>query len=148
MTFDPTDYAIVKLAAILLEAEGNERYAYKDSLGKLTIGIGRCIDASVKGSGLTPEERATLLHNDIVRVRIALEAHLPWIHTLDEVRVRALRECYFVLDLKLLEFHTFLSELQAGSYANASAALLSSLWHHQAPKRVERIANTILTGVD
>ena len=55
---------------LLRRHEGVEPYAYKDHLGYITVGVGRCLEKDV-GMGLSDDEIDYLLKNDIVRVQ-------PW----------------------------------------------------------------------
>lgn len=138
-----------RLVTTLILAEGDEPYVYKDSLGYSTIGIGRCVDRTVAGTGLSPDERKYLLQNDI-RSRVSeLKFRYPWALALDAPRWRAMVEALFVLGFtELTKFPKFLAAMSDKNYTTASNELLNSAWHQEAPSRVERLAATILTGKD
>ena len=65
--------------------EGEVLHEYKDHLGYSTIGIGRLIDKR-KGGGITSEEAAYLLGNDVDKVIDQLNKRLPWWTKLDDAR--------------------------------------------------------------
>lgn len=137
------------LATTLILAEGDEAFVYKDSLGFDTIGIGRCVDHRVAGSGLTHDERRYLLQNDIRKARQDLLFRYPWALTLNGPRFRAMMEMLFVLGYpKMAGFNEFIVAMIQEDYVLASKNLLNSKWHTEAPTRVARIALTILTGKD
>lgn len=138
-----------RLVTTLILAEGDKQFAYKDSLGYLTIAIGRCIDEKCPGTGLTPDERKYLLQNDIRSRATELKFRYPWAIALDAPRWRAMVEALFVLEFaKLAKFSKFIAAMTQQDYVVASQELLNSAWHQEAPSRVERLAATILTGKD
>ena len=126
--------------------EGEVLYAYADSLSYLTIGVGRLIDKR-KGGGITTEESAYLLANDIKRKTAEVLAALPWASTLDEVRFAVLVNMAFQLGITgLLGFKNTLSLIQAGNWVRAAENMIASKWHTQTPARCERLAKQIITG--
>jgi lysozyme len=74
-----------ELTKQLRRDEGEVLHAYEDHIGFLTIGVGRLIDKR-RGGGISAEESAYLLSNDIARVSRELQQRLPWIDNLDEAR--------------------------------------------------------------
>jgi len=116
---------------------------YRDSVGKLTIGVGRNLD----DVGVTQAEALALLANDIQNARSHLEQYLPWAGGLDEVREAALVNMCFNMGIgALMNFHKFLAALQAGDYKTAAAEMLDSLWAKQVGIRAQRLALQIETG--
>ena len=136
-----------KLQQCLVEGEGMKDCAYEDSLSYLTIGVGRCVDSRVPGSGLTTDEMFYLLRNDIARVRKEIQDYL-WYKGLDRVRQDALVEIVFNMGLPhFLEFKETIAALEAKSYAEASLCLKQSKWEKQIqPARVENIAYRLRVG--
>ena len=127
--------------------EGEVLHAYHCSEGWLTIGIGRLIDAK-KGGGITREEAAYLLGNDIQRVSRDLQQNLPWAVTLSEPRMGVLMNMAFQLGIAgLLKFKETLRHVQAGAYDEAAAAMLDSTWAKQTPERARRLAAQMLDDV-
>ena len=76
---------IDSLESQLRRDEGEVLHAYSDSLGYLTIGVGRLIDAR-RGGGISGDESAYLLRNDIERKTGELLRRAPWVAELDPVR--------------------------------------------------------------
>ena len=122
--------------------------AYKDSLGFLTIGIGRLVDDRKPGSGLRPSEMDFMLANDIEDRTAELAKRLPWLYLLDDARKGALLNMSFQLGIEgLLGFKNTLELVRKGQFAEASQNMLQSLWARQTPNRAKRMAEQMKTGV-
>jgi lysozyme len=127
--------------------EGEILHAYTDSLGYITIGIGRMIDAR-KGGGITSEESAYLLQHDIDKAVAQLKQNIPWFAGLDPVRRDALTNMAFNMGINhLLGFHNTLSLIRQGNYDEAATEMLQSAWATQVGARAQRLAVQIRTGV-
>lgn len=125
--------------------EGERLKPYRCTAGKLTIGIGR----NLEDRGITAEESAYLLGNDIDGFYAALLKALPWVANLDEVRQRVLLDMAFNLGIVgLLGFKNTLATIQAGNYAKAGPMMLQSKWAGQVGKRAERLSTMMVTGKD
>lgn len=128
--------------------EGRRASAYKDSLGFLTIGIGRLIDTR-KGGKLSDDEIDYLLANDIRAKWAQLDARVPAWQTVknDPVRMRALLNMAFQLGIDgLLGFHNSLALISNKEWAAAGRALRKSAWFQQTPNRAARVIRMIETG--
>ena len=137
---------ITNLTEQLRRDEGEVLTAYDDSLGFATIGVGRLIDKR-KGGGITPEESAYLLNNDIQRKTNEVLKALPWAEKLDSVRFFALVNMAFQLGIAgLLGFKNTLALIQGGNYGQAADNMILSKWHTQTPARCERLAKQMRTG--
>ncbi len=135
-----------KLVKQLRRDEGEVLHAYEDHLGFLTIGIGRLIDKR-KGGGISQEEAAYLLNNDIDTRTAELERRIPWFKGLDEARRGVLLNMAFQLGVDgLLAFKNTLKEVQDGNYSKASEMMLLSKWATQTPERAKRLAKQMETG--
>jgi lysozyme len=138
-----TDRMITSIQDQLLRDEGMRLRPYRDSVGKLTIGIGRNLD----DVGISEAEAVMLLENDLGSARRGLQTALPWTAELDEVRFGALLNMCFNLGLVgLLKFTHFLASLQAGDWKMASLSMLNSMWAGQVGVRAQRLATQIETG--
>jgi len=138
---------IDSLVSQLRRDEGERLSAYQDHRGFWTIGVGRLIDPK-RGGGITREESAYLLANDIAKVEAQLKERLPWSSGLDEVRRCALVNMAFQLGIDgLCAFKTALDYLRNGKHDEASAAFLQSRWAMQTPERAKRVAEQIRIGV-
>lgn len=125
--------------------EGERLKPYRDTVGKLTIGIGRNLD----DRGITADESAMLLSNDIGDVERELQRALPWVTALDEVRQRVLLDMAFNMGVPgLLAFKKTLGAVQAGQYQQAATMMLDSRWAGQVGQRAERLSRMMATGKD
>ena len=117
---------------------------YTDSVGKLTIGVGR----NLTDKGISVQEAQGLLANDIADATADLQAKLPWTATLDDVRKGAMLNMTFNMGIGgLLEFHDFLARMQRGDFSGAAGAMLDSLWARQVGPRATRLSMQIQSGV-
>lgn len=125
--------------------EDVRRFPYVDTVGKVTIGIGR----NLTDRGISDAEIRYLLDNDI---NIALNAVVvfPWFTDLDPVRQRACVNLMFNLGYpRLCTFAKFLDAMGRKDYGTAAAELLDSQWAHQVqPSRRDRIVAQIRTGAE
>jgi lysozyme len=125
--------------------EGERACVYPDSLGILTIGVGRNVDKD-HGGGLRPDEIAYLLNNDIDDRIEALTRALPWFQNLDDARKGVLLNMSFMGVQKLLAFKKTLTLVQQGKYADAAEEMLDSLWAKQVGARAKRLSDQMRTG--
>ena len=125
--------------------EGERLKPYRCTAGKLTIGIGR----NLEDRGITKEESAYLLSNDITAFSTALFQALPWVQELDEVRQRVLLDMAFNLGIQgLLGFKNTLATIKAGDYEKAATMMLQSRWAEQVGQRSERLSRMMYAGKD
>ena len=130
----------------LREEEGEVLHAYQDHMGFWTIGVGRLIDKR-NGGGLTKEESAYLLANDIAKVERELDSRLSWWRTLNDARQAVLLGMAFQMGIGgLLGFKNTLKMIQAGDWQGAANGMLSSLWARQTPSRAKRMSDQMRTG--
>ena len=123
--------------------EGERLKPYRCTAGKLTIGVGR----NLEDRGITAEESAYLLNNDIDREWKNLTAVLPWVTGLNDVRQRVLLDMSFNLGIAgLLKFKNTLATIKAGQYSKAGDMMLDSLWAKQVGGRATRLAQMMRTG--
>ena len=138
---------IEKLTAQLRRDEGQRPLAYLDSLGLLTIGVGRLIDSRKPGAGLRPDEIDYLLRNDINDRVAALRKALPWFVKLDQARQGVLINMAFQMGTAgLLAFRQTLALVRDGKYAEAADQMLKSKWAEQTPGRAKRLSEQMETG--
>ena len=123
--------------------EGGRHMPYRDSLGFLTIGYGRCLDRI----GISEAEAAALLDNDIKIAEEAVTANIVGLEGLDAVRRAVVVAMCFNLGLAgLLGFRRFLVALRAQDWPRAADEMLASKWHEQVGSRAERLAEQMRTG--
>ena len=131
------------LEAMLLRHEGLRLKPYRDTVDKLTIGVGR----NLTDVGITRDEALVLLRGDIARTQAALDAALPWRAALDPVRGRVLVDMAFNLGVaRLLGFGVMLAAARAGEWAEAADAMLRSRWAGQVGRRAQELAVEMHTG--
>ena len=143
----------------LVVNEGIVYQVYRCPAGFLTIGVGRNLETNpltaeekrVCGDymhGITKEQCYYLLRNDIARVKEELDKKLPWWINLSKDRQFVLIDMCFNLGVtKLLKFNNTLKYLSTGFYKQAASNLRESLYYRQVPKRAERNARCLETGV-
>lgn len=126
--------------------EGEVLHAYADHLGFQTLGVGRLIDKR-RGGGISADESAMLLRNDVARVAAELDRRIPWWRGLNVPRQGALMNMGFQLGVAgLLGFRTSLGLIEAGEYEAAAAQMLRSKWATQTPARARRVAEQMRSG--
>lgn len=130
----------------LIEHEGMRKYAYKDSMGYITIGIGRCLDQG-KGKGLSVDEMMLLLNNDINDCKKQLEQNYVY-RTLGDVRQEVLIEMCFNLGYSgLMKFTKMLAALACKDFKAATKEAEDSAWAKQISiKRLQDILYRMETG--
>lgn len=138
-----TDQDRETLRQQLVRHEGLRLKPYRDTLGYLTIGVGRNLD----GRGITEDEAMTLLDHDLDLCLRLLTGKFAWFASLDPIRQRALVDLCFNLGMAgLLEFRQTLASLERGDYAQAGQQLQASRWFRQVGLRGPRIVGMIATG--
>ena len=134
---------IAKLKAELTRDEGYRKLPYKDTVGKLTIGVGRNLD----DVGLSAPEIDILLTNDIKRVVGELSAAFEWFGGLSDARQRVLANMCFNLGIaRLRGFKKMLAAMQAGDVETAAKEMLDSTWAKQVGARATRLADMWRVG--
>lgn len=126
--------------------EGRVPYAYQDSLGFWTIGVGHLVDRR-KGGRLPDHIVDALLDYDIERHSAELFKALPWAKDLDEVRQTVLIDMTFNLGIHgLLGFKNTLRAVKEKRWEDAAKGMLASKWATQVGSRAVRLADMMRTG--
>lgn len=132
------------LAADLNRDEGLRLKPYRDTVGKLTIGIGRNLD----DVGISEAEAEYLLQQDIDRTMADMDRLMPWWRGLDDTRKRVLINMGFNLGVPgLMKFKNTLAAVKEGRYTDAADGMLDSLWARQTKGRAIRLARAMRLGV-
>lgn len=133
-----------RLVQQLIIHEGMRLYPYTDSVGKLTIGVGR----NLTDNGVSRTEALILLHNDIDTAVQGLMKAFPWVENLDPVRKAVLVDLCFNLGMsKLSDFTNTLGAFQRGDFEMAAAGLRASKWAKQVGSRATRLIAMTMTGL-
>ena len=127
----------------LIRHEGMMLKPYRDSLGILTIGVGRNLD----DVGITREEALAMLDHDIELARADLVRVFPWTQDLDPVRLDALTNMCFNMGIgRLRGFARMLLALQEKNWTEAAIQALDSKWAVQVGSRSKELAQQFITG--
>lgn len=138
-----TPEATKVLKELLYQEEGFRQFPYKDTAGKLTIGIGR----NLIDKGISRDEAFSMLENDIIYFTHKLIENLPFFIELDDVRKIVLVDMCFNLGLNgFLQFKGMLSAVENHRWAEASYHILKSKAAIQAPSRYKELADMMFTG--
>jgi len=123
--------------------EGESLHPYRCTSGKLTIGVGR----NLEDRGITKQESAYLLDNDIRQVCAELRKHLPWFGDLGAARQAVLIDMAFNLGIAgLLSFKRTLEHIRFAEYKQAAVEMIDSVWANQVGERARRLAWMMDTG--
>ena len=133
-----------RLVEQLMLHEGVRSKPYMDTVGKITIGVGR----NLSDVGLSDDEIFYLLNNDLDEVLRDLET-FPWFAELDPIRQRVMADLRFNLGPdRFRGFKMMLRCMASGDHAGASNALRSSVWFSQVRTRGPRLVDMLRTGED
>ena len=129
---------------MLIRDEGMELKPYRDSMKKLTIGVGRNLD----DVGISKDEALYMLRNDIKRAeKEAREIFGGVWDELDEIRQAVIIDMLFNLGKPhFLTFRRFIAAVKKGDYHRASLEMLDSEWARQVKERAKRLASMMKTG--
>lgn len=133
-----------KLAEQLKKHEGLRLKPYTDTVGKLTLGIGR----NLEDKGITEQEALFMLNNDVDYFYGQLNKKLTWFKNLDDARQNVLVNMAFNLGVAgLLTFKNMLDAVRMGLFLVAAEEMLDSKWAKQVGYRAEELAEQMRTGV-
>lgn len=151
-----------KLEAELTLDEGKRLTAYKDTVGKWSIGIGRNLDdvgpaplnrsnQDIIANGINEAECDQLFDYDIRRTEKDLDRQLSWWRKLDPVRQRVMLNMCFNMGIGnsthgLCSFINTLAMIARGEYSGAADAMLGSKWARQVGVRAQRLSNMMRNG--
>jgi len=127
----------------LIIHEGVELKPYKDTLGILTIGIGR----NLEDRGISEDEARYLCLNDIEIVERELASNFAIVDGLDPARQLVIADMAFNLGVpRLRGFAKMWLAIERGDYNAAAEEMLDSKWARQVGQRAQRLAETMRTG--
>jgi lysozyme len=123
-------------------AEGRRPKPYVDSVGKLSIGVGRNLD----DRGLRDTEINFLLDNDVAEV-LAECAALPYWDSLNDARQIVIADMVFNLGLgRFLKFRKLAAALEAHDYDTAADEMKASKWYGQVKRRAVKLVAAMRSG--
>ena len=133
-----------KLAEQLKKHEGLRLKPYTDTVGKLTLGIGR----NLEDKGITEQEALFMLNNDVDYFYDKLCSRINWFWAINDARQNVLVNMAFNLGVSgLLSFKNMLEECKNEQYNFASIEMLDSKWAKQVGYRAEALAEQMRTGI-
>ena len=136
----------MSLESDLIRDEGMVLKPYEDTVGKLTIGVGRNLD----DRGITEAEAMVLLKNDIEVAKQELLNNFSITRPMEfdePVRFEVLVNMSFNLGgPRLATFRRMWAAIEAGDYATAADEMLDSKWADQVGPRADRLASEMTSG--
>lgn len=129
--------------AQLIDHEGLRLKPYKDTVGKLTIGVGRNLD----DVGISEEEAMILLGNDVQKAADDIEALVPNVGELEVARQLVLIDMAFNLGrTRLAKFRRMLAAVRAVKFEEAADEMVNSRWYQQVGRRAVKLERQMRTG--
>jgi len=123
--------------------EGRKNKPYKDTVGKITIGIGR----NLSDVGVSNVEIDAMLLNDVIRVEKDLDMYLNWWKDKpDNVKLVLLDMCFNLGISGLLKFKNTLDHIKNSQYNESAEEMLKSKWAAQVGKRAVTLSNMLKNG--
>lgn len=132
-----------KLKQLLIAHEGLRLKPYRDTVGILTIGVGRNLEAS----GITEKEAMFLLDNDIARVVGYCREAFPWFNGLCDTRQNVV--CSMVFNLGAAGFSKFqkmIAAIERKDFEAAANEMLCSRWSGQVGARATELSEMMRSG--
>lgn len=131
------------LKALIIRHEGLVLKPYKDTVGKLTIGVGRNLD----DVGISTIEANFLLDNDLARVISECRDQFSWFNELDDSRQNVICDMVFNMGMpRFLGFQKMLAAIDKKDWKAAADEMLMSRWAGQVGKRATELAQMMLDG--
>ena len=123
--------------------EGVKNKPYRDTKGKLTIGVGHNLD----DKGLSPEAIAFILEKDIDDAEYDARSLFPNFDDLSDARKAVLIQMAFNLgSAGLTLFRKFRKAVAGQDFDSAYVEMVSSLWADQVGARAVRLAKAMKDG--
>ena len=131
------------LRAQLIVDEDLRQKPYLDTVGKLTVGVGRNLD----DKGLSREECLYLLDNDIADAEKDARTLFPGFDSLSAARKAALVNMAFNLgQTRLAGFRRLIEAVKEQDWEQAAKEMLDSRWAQQVGNRAVRLAKQMRHG--
>jgi lysozyme len=128
------------VSELIKRHEGERLKPYTDSVGKLTIGVGR----NLTDNGITPDESAAMLKHDIQSAWDEC-AKYGWFLPLSDARKAACIDLMFnVGPNSFRTFQRFIAAMGRNDWPAAYSELANSSWHKQVGKRAAEVEALIL----
>ncbi len=123
--------------------EGVREKPYRDSVNKLTIGVGRNLD----DTGVRPDENALMLENDLAEAEADCRVLYANFNELSAARRAVLVNMAFNLGReRFAGFKLMRAAVLAGNFSAAALQMLGSKWAIQTGERAYRLAKQMRDG--
>lgn len=130
-------------AALIERHEGRKLKAYKDSVGKTTIGIGR----NLVDRGINDAECNAMFDRDLTETIVACMDRINGFRTLDDTRQHVLLDMAFNMGIDgVLRFTKMLSALEARKFDAVADEILDSDAARQNVTRYHELAQMMRMG--
>lgn len=130
------------MVSLLIAEEGYRQFPYRDTEGKLTVGIGRNLD----DVGISRAEALYLMSGDIALAAAHCDKNFPFWGGLDAVRQDVFVNLWFNMGGKLLGFKNMIAAATSGDWEGAAGELINSTADHEEPARISALANILKSG--
>ena len=131
------------LNKLILRHEGIRLKPYRDTMGLLTIGIGRNLDQV----GISEDEALYLFENDKARAIAGIRREFEWFDKLDSVRQMVIVDMVFNIGLAGFKmFSKTIAFIRNRRYVEAAAEMLNSQWAGQVGARARELSEMMRTG--
>jgi len=132
-----------RLKKVLVRYEGFKFYPYIDTVGKITIGIGR----NLSDVGITEDEAFYLLENDIKKAEKEAKEIFPEFDQLNDIRQEIIINMLFNLGKpRFLTFKKFIQAVKEKDFKKAAQEMLNSKWAKQVKNRAKELAYAMENG--
>ena len=131
-----------KLKAMLRIHEGVRSRPYHDTIGRITVGVGRNLD----DKPLKPQEIEFMLNGDVADAMADCNK-FAWYSALSDNRQLAVADMMFNLGAEKFEkFTNMIDAIQSGDYDRAADEMLHSRWAWQVGQRAKDLADMMRAG--
>lgn len=132
-----------KLKALLIRHEAVALKPYKDTRGKITIGVGR----NLEDCGISEAEAMAMLDNDLGRAVAYCRDAYPWFNNLCDTRQNVIASMVFNMGAaKFSEFKKMLAAVERRDFEGAANEMLCSAWAGQVKGRATELAQMMRDG--
>jgi lysozyme len=128
---------------LILKHEGLRLKPYRDTVGKLTIGVGRNLD----DVGISEDEAMYILENDIKRCENELREIFENFDEMPEnVRIVLIDMIFNLGKNRFLQFKKMIAAIKEGDFKRAAKEAKNSRWCRQVKSRCEENYNLLLNS--
>lgn len=131
-----------RLLDTLMRHEGLRLFPYKDSVGKLTIGVGR----NIEDNGISEAEALHMLNNDVEDV-LTDASRFWWFGELNDVRQEVVLNMLFNMGLPTFkQFQNMIGAIEEQNWNRAAQEMLNSRWAKQVGVRAIELSDAMRKG--